>query len=68
MYTPEHTDTYIQIHIQIAVHTCVYTPSHIYMPSWYSVCFTHYVALFPFGVRKLRRSFEVQRSLFILNT
>ena len=57
----EHTDTYIQVHMHIAMHTCVYTRSHIYIPSSYSACFTHYVGLFSFGSTKLRKNFQVQR-------
>ena len=46
-----YTDTYIQIYIQITMHTCVYTKSHTYTPSSYSLCFTHYVGLFSFGCK-----------------
>ena len=52
----------------IAMHTCVYTQSHIYISSRYSACFTHCTGHFSFDSTKLRKSFQVQRPFLFLNT
>ena len=66
--THEHKDTYIQGHMHIAMQTCVYTQTHIYIPSWYSACFTHYVGLFSFGSTKLRKAFNFNGHFYFKHT
>ena len=54
------THIYKFMWILLCTHMYIYNHTYIYIPSWYSACFTHYVRLFAFGSTKLTKSFQVQ--------